>query len=83
MHLGEKRNALPRFAAALLRTKTSYNDPELFAKLLRIPNREWRNVINSHYQARPEHQLLDDPIPEAVQKVLDSNDIDIRGGPVS
>jgi ERCC4-related helicase len=75
MHLGEKRNALPRFAAGLLRTKSSYNDPGLFAKLLHIPNREWRKVINNHYQARPEHQLLDDPIPEAIQKVLDSNDI--------
>ena len=77
MHLGEKRNALPRFAAGLLRTKTSYNDPELFAKLLRIPNREWRNVINSHYQTRPDYQLQDDPIPDAIQKVLDSSDIDI------
>jgi len=77
MHLGEKRSALPRFAAGLLRTKSSYNDPELFDKLLRIPNREWRNVINNHYQARPEYQLPDDPIPEAIQKVLDSSDIDI------
>lgn len=77
MHLGEKRSALPRFAAGLLRTKTSYNDPELFDKLLRIPNREWRNVINNHYQARPEYHLPDDPIPEAIQKVLDSSDIDI------
>ncbi|MGH6868870.1 MAG: hypothetical protein ACREDA_08385, partial [Methylocella sp.] len=74
LHLGEKRNALPRFAAGLLRTKTSYNDPELFAKLLHIPNREWRNVINSHY---PENQLPNDPIPEAIQKVIDSIDIDI------
>jgi Helicase conserved C-terminal domain len=77
MHLGEKRNALPRFAAALLRTKSSYNDPELFAKLLRVPNREWRNVINTHYEVRPEYQLADDPIPEAIQKVIDSNDIDV------
>jgi ERCC4-related helicase len=77
MHLGERRNALPRFAAALLRTKSSYNDPELFAKLLRIPNREWRNVINTHYEARPEYQLADDPVPEAIQKVIDSSDIDV------
>jgi ERCC4-related helicase len=77
MHLGEKRNALPRFAAALLRTKASYNDPELFAKLLRMPTQEWRNVIDSHYQARPEYQLQDDPIPVAIQRVLDSNEIDI------
>ena len=74
MHLGEKRNALPRFAAGLLRTKSSFNDPELFAKLFSIPSREWRNVINSHYQAQP---LQNDPIPDAIQKVIDSSDIDI------
>lgn len=76
MHLGEKRSALPRFAAGLLRTKSSYNDPELFAKLLRIPNREWRNIINDHYRDR---QLTDAPVPEAIQKVLDSSDIDVAG----
>lgn len=76
MHLGEKRSALPRFAAGLLRTKSSYNDPELFAKLLRIPNREWRNVINDHYRDR---QLTETPVPEAIQKVLDSSDIDVSG----
>ncbi len=74
LHLGERRDALPRFAAALIRTKSSYNDPELFAKLLRIPNREWRSVINSHY---PEAPLKDDPIPDAIQTVLDSADIDV------
>jgi ERCC4-related helicase len=77
MHLGEIRSALPRFAAALLRTKSSYNDPDLFAKLLRLSNREWREVINDHYRERPEFQLADEPIPEAIQKVLDSTDIDI------
>src|SRR6202042_1996212 len=50
MHLGEKRSALPRFAAGLLMTRSFYNEPELFAKLLRIPNSEWRNAINTHYE---------------------------------
>ncbi|WP_426441104.1 helicase-related protein [Bradyrhizobium genosp. P] len=77
MHLGEKRSALPRFAAALLRTKSSYNVPELFAKLLGMPNREWRDVINAYYADRPDYQLKDDPIPDAIQKVIDSSDIDI------
>jgi ERCC4-related helicase len=77
MHLGEKRNALPRFAAGLLRTKSSYNEPELFAKLLRVPNSEWRSVINSHYEGQPKYQLVNDPIPDAIQKVLDSTDIDV------
>ena len=74
MHLGEKRDALPRFAATLLRTKSSYSDPELFAKLLRVPNREWRHVINDHC---PDLQLTDAPIPDAIQKVLESSDIDV------
>lgn len=73
-HLGERRDALPRFAASLIRTKSSYSDPELFAKLLRIPNKEWRSVINSHYQ---DAHLKDDPIPDAIQRVLDSADIDV------
>jgi ERCC4-related helicase len=77
MHLGEKRNALPRFAAALLRTKSSYNDPDLFAKLLRISNREWRPVINDHYRDRPDLQLTDAPIPDAIQRVLESSVVDI------
>jgi len=74
IHLGERREALPRFAAALIRTKLSYSDPDLFAKLLRLSNQEWRNVINGHYQAP---QLEHDPIPDAIQKVLDSSDLDI------
>ena len=77
MHLGERRDALPRFAAALIRTRSSYNDPDLFAKLLRIPSQEWLSVINGHYQGRPEYQLKHHPIPHAIQRVLDSSDIDI------
>jgi hypothetical protein len=77
MHLGERRDALPRFAAGLLRTKTSFNDPELFVKLLRVPSQSWRDVINSHYLGHPKYQLPDDPIPEAIRRVIDSDDIDI------
>ena len=77
MQLGEKRDALPRFAASLLRTKTTYKEPQLFAKLLWTPNRKWREVINNHYEGRPDYCLKDDPIPEAVQKILESKDINI------
>lgn len=79
MHLGERRDALPRFAAALLRTKSSYSDPDLFAKLLRRPTQEWRDVVNDHYRDRPDLHLTDAPIPDAIQRVLDSKDIDIAG----
>lgn len=79
MQLGERRDALPRFAARLLRTKTTYKDPELFAKLLNTANREWREVINNHYEGRTEYRRLeDDPVPEAVQNILESNDIDVE-----
>lgn len=79
MQLGERRSALPRFAARLLRTKTSYKDPELFSKLLRTPNREWLGVINDHYRAQPIYCITDDPIPEAVQKILESDDLNLTG----
>lgn len=77
MHLGERRSALPRFAASLLRTRSSYNASELFAKLLSAPNHEWRDIINVHYVDRPDYQLTDDPIPSAIQKVIGSSDVDI------
>jgi len=77
MHLGEKRNVLPRFAAALLRTKSSYNVPELFAALLNAPNGEWRHLINAHYGDRLDYQLQEDPVPDAIQKVINSSDTDI------
>ncbi|TXT26329.1 MAG: Protein containing DNA/RNA helicase [Gallionellaceae bacterium] len=73
MHLGEKRDALPRFAARLIRKKSSYSDPGLFAKLLQTPNRQWRDVINNYGYC-----LEDDPIPEAVQKIIESDEIDIE-----
>jgi ERCC4-related helicase len=77
-HLGERRSALPRFAASLLRTKSSYRDPELFFKLLQTPNRDWLEVINAHYEGRPDLRLNDDPIPVAVQKILESTDLDVE-----
>lgn len=78
MRLGEKRSALPRFAAALLRTRGSYNAPELFGRLLSTPNHEWRGIINAHYADRPDYQLKDDPIPDAIQKVIGSSDIEVQ-----
>jgi ERCC4-related helicase len=77
MHLGLRRTSLPRFAARLLRKKSTYNDPELFAKLLQAPNRTWRDVINDHYDERPEYHVQYAPIPEAVQRILESNDFDV------
>lgn len=77
MHLGEKRTALPRFAAHLLRTKTSYKDPELYARLLHKPADQWRTLINEFYAGRRELHLDDDPIPRDVQKALLEDEIDL------
>ena len=77
MHLGERRTALPRFLARLLRTKTSYKEPDLFDKLLQTPSHQWRGVVNDHYHSRAELHLPDDPIPEAVERVLRSPDLDV------
>ena len=77
MHLGSRRDSLPRFVARLLRKKSVYDDSELFAKLLQAPTREWRAVINEHYADRPKLQVTDAPIPEAVQKVLESDKFDV------
>mgnify|MGYP001583823439 CR=1 FL=1 len=78
MHLGERRSALPRFAASLLRTKSSYKDPALFERLLRLPTNQWRDAINTYYAANPDDpHLRDDPVPTAVQKVFESDDLNL------
>ncbi|MGH8501121.1 MAG: helicase-related protein [Gammaproteobacteria bacterium] len=71
MQLGERRAALPRFAAHLLRTKSSYNDPELYNQLLHHPTEQWRSIVNRFYVDRQDLHLPDDPIPQAVQKALE------------
>lgn len=67
MRLGKRRDALPKFAPSLLRTKTAYG-AELYATLLKTPNREWCNVLGWN----------DNPIPEAVQKVIESDGINLE-----
>jgi hypothetical protein len=78
MHLGQRRSALPKFAARLLRKRNTYDDPALFAKLLQEPNASWRDVINAHYRERPEYQVDYAPIPAAIQRLLESDDLNIE-----
>jgi ERCC4-related helicase len=77
MHLGERRAALPRFAADLLRTRTSYSDERLFDRLLRSLTSDWMEAINAHYPDRPDLQVQNDPIPKAVREVLEKAELPI------
>lgn len=78
LHLGEKRTALPRFAASLVRAKSTHRDPVLFERLLSNPYEAWQSIINSFYADRPGLQLGDDPVPEAVRKVLLLPDLELE-----
>ena len=76
IHLGERRSSLPRFAASLIRTKSTFNNPDLFDSLLRRESKEWMGIINE-YARREQERLSDDPIPEAVERVLERGDLDL------
>lgn len=78
IHLGERRSSLPRFAASLIRTKSTFNNPDLFDSLLRREGKEWMGIINE-YARREQDRLTDDPIPEAVERVLERGDLDLDG----
>lgn len=71
--LGAKRDALPRFAPGLLRAKGKYGDPELYRRLLRAEPDRWRGLI-AEYGEDPG----DDPIPEAIWKVLERGQADLQ-----
>jgi Helicase conserved C-terminal domain len=77
MRLGERRSALPRFAAAILRVKASLDTPDLYKSLIERPYKEWRTVINRYYENDPTRQVDMEPIPESVAKVLEGGDLDL------
>ena len=75
IHLGARRQALPRFVADLIRSKSKVNDPDLYARLLAVDCSRWKELINEI--ARDKDQLGDDPVPEAVDKVLEKGEVDL------
>lgn len=75
--LGERRSALPRFAAAILRVKASLDDPDLFKKLLDRPYEEWKVVVNRHYANDVDRQIDIEPVPHSVARVLERGDLDL------
>ncbi len=77
MRLGERRSALPRFAASILRVKSRLDEPELYKRLLDRPYDEWKDVINRYHGDDAEKQLDMAPIPRAVARVLEKGDLDL------
>lgn len=76
IHLGAKRDVLPTFLADLIRTRSTFRDPDLFVQLLRKDHADWLRIINEHTH-RKDDELNDDPIPEALSKVLSRADLDL------
>jgi hypothetical protein len=77
MRLGERRSALPRFAAAILRVKASLDVPELYRRLLERSYHEWKDVINRYYADDVMRQLDMEPVPRSVARVLERGDLDL------
>lgn len=75
VHLGARRQALPRFVADLVRTKSRFSDPALYESLLKLDCSCWKDLINE--SARDKDRLDDDPVPEAVDKVLQRGAVDL------
>ncbi len=70
--LGERRDALVRFAPDILRTKGDHDKPELFRKLLSRDFDRWRDTIKEFGD-----DFGDDPVPAALERALIHGDIDI------
>lgn len=66
-----QRKTLHRFAADLLRTSSKNSDPEVYERLLGAKESEWRGILQSAGFAAD-----DDPVPEAIAKVLSKNRVD-------
>ncbi len=75
IHLGARRERLPRWAAHLVMNKSKGYDEALYRKLLATDSAEWRRIVERHTGDAvdlPEHL-----VPPAVQQVLDSPGFDV------
>jgi hypothetical protein len=77
MRLGERRNALPRFAAAILRVKASLDAPDLYRRLIERPYDDWKDAINRYYAKDVARQINIEPVPRSVARVLERGDLDL------
>lgn len=64
----KQREAFPRFAAAILQQKGRFGEEELYRRLMKKPPAKWKDIINEY--ARDGQLLDDDPVPEAIDRVL-------------
>ena len=68
-----QRRTFPRFAPAILRVSSTYTDAELFERLMASPVDQWRAIIarwEEEEEFPAEDRIGDDPVPQAVQKVI-------------
>ena len=72
--LRTQKAVFPKFAAEILRIKSHYNNPDLFQKLLSTKPRRWKEIINQF----SDNDLEDDPVPEAIDKVLAKNKVPLK-----
>lgn len=69
----EKRRALPRFAARILRLESRFPDPALFEDLLSFKTRDWREILKEAGK-----DPGDDPVPAHIAKVIEKNKVDLK-----
>lgn len=70
--LGDRRDALARFAPDILRVKSVHDDKELFRKLLKNDFTKWRSIL-AEFGDDPG----DDPVPKALSRSLERSEIDL------
>jgi superfamily II DNA or RNA helicase len=70
--LGERRDALIRFAPDILRVKSAHSDKEMFRRLLKSGFESWRAIL-TEFGDDPG----DDPVPEALSRALERSEIDL------
>lgn len=71
--LGDRRDALVRWAPTILRVQSKFADEELYRRLLQRDFDRWRETI-----AQFGDDPGDDPVPAAVEKALKRSAIDVR-----
>lgn len=72
--LARQRDAMPRYAARLIRSSLRAIRPSLCARLLSAPTGAWRSILDSSG-----HEQADDPVPVAIADALASGRVDLTG----
>lgn len=70
--LEQQRDVFPRFAADLLLRRSKAGDEDLYRSLQQTPTHAWRGVLQQRGL-----DIGDDPIPEAIERVLGSGQVDL------